>query len=237
MKRPTMPPAAVFAAWLGAVAVSAGCALTGKSDAITPRYFTPERVTDGARPGARPEGVHPELRLGRIRGASHLDERLVFRDSDYELGYYEERRWTEAPEQYVRRRLARVLFEERGAQQVVGGAASVLDVELTAFEEIRAPVHLARVRLTARLHDQRLVRWEETLTVDQPVAAAKSGDDAAAVVAALGEGLRKVVDRVAERVMVELQASPRATGQPATAAPRPDSDRDGPGKPPLDPAP
>jgi Tfp pilus assembly protein PilF len=33
---------------------------------------------------------------GHISAASYLDERMVFRDSAFELGYYQEKRWTEA---------------------------------------------------------------------------------------------------------------------------------------------
>jgi cholesterol transport system auxiliary component len=185
-----------------------GCALTSKSDPIVPRYFTPERAVDVAGSPQRSPGLGVELRLGHVTHASHLDERLVYRDSDYELGYYQERRWTEAPDEYLKRRLARVLFEERGLRRVVGGAAVTLDVDLVAFDEIRAPKRLARVQVIVRLSDQRLVRWEETLTVDEPLAAASTGDGPDATVAALGAALREIVGRIADRVVSELAAPP-----------------------------
>jgi cholesterol transport system auxiliary component len=150
-----------------------------------------------------------------VNSASHLEERLLYRESQYELGYYQERRWTEAPEQYLKRRLARVLFEERGLQQVVGGPAATLEMDLVAFEEIRAPKRLARVQVIVRLQDQRTVRWEETLTVDQPMAAGPAGDDAGAMVEALGTALRTVVDRIADRVVSELATAPLAPVPPA----------------------
>lgn len=197
-------PGVVLVSLLAAL-LAAGCALTSKSEPVTSRYFTPERPGETARPAARPAGAAGELRLGRISDAAYLDDRLVYRDSDHEVGYYQERRWTEAPEQYLRRRLSRVLFEERGIVQVVGGGAVTLEVDLVAFEEIRAPRRIARVQVTARVHDQRSVRWAETLTVDQPVAAAP-GDGADAAVDALGVALRAVVDKIAERVVKELAA-------------------------------
>ncbi len=163
-----------------------------------------------------------------MSSASHLDERLVYRDSQYELGYYQERRWTEAPEQYLKRRLARVLFEERGLRQVVGGAAATLELELVAFEEIRAPKRLARVQVIVRLQDQRAVRWEETLTVDQPMAAGPAGDAAGAMVEALGAALRAVVHRIADRVVSELAAAPP---EPARAGAEPSLGGSGPGRP------
>lgn len=192
-----------------------GCALTSKSDPLAPRYFSPERSGDVSRTGAKPPGLPAELRLGRIDGASHLQERLVFRDSAYELGYYTERRWTEPPEQYLKRRLSRVLFEERGLRHVVNGPATTLAVQLTAFEEVRAPKRMAHVQVTVSLYDQRVVRWEETLTVDQPLVATNKGDVADGVVEALGQALRAVVDQIADRVVGELAAPPAVTPEAA----------------------
>lgn len=198
--------------------LAAGCALTDKSVPVSPRYFSPERPGNVARTGAAAPASMAELRLGRINGASHLDERLVFRDSDYELGYYEERRWTEEPAEYLRRRLARVLFEERGLKHVVGGLATTLEVELTAFEEIRAPSRIARVQMTVRLQDARLVRWEETLTIDQPITS-KGSDAADGLVAALGTALGAAVDKIADRVVSDLAAPAPASDPPAAPSP------------------
>jgi cholesterol transport system auxiliary component len=186
---------------------AAGCALTSKSDPAVPRYFSPERASDLAPSKVSAPASSVELRLGRVGHASHLEERVVYRDSEYELGYYQERHWTESPEQYLKRRLARVLFEDRGLHQVVGGAAATLEMELLAFEEIRSPRRLARVQVLVRLQDQRAVRWEETLTVEEPVAPS-AADDAGAMVAALGVALRAVVDRIADRAVRELATLP-----------------------------
>jgi cholesterol transport system auxiliary component len=194
---------------------AAGCALTSKNEPILPRYFSPERPGDVVRTGQRPPALAAELRLGRVTSASHLDERLVYRDSDYELGYYQERRWTEAPEEYLKRRLSRALFEERGLHRVVGGAAATLEVDLVAFEELRAPKRVARVQVIVRLLDQRSARWEETLTVEQPLGTAGKGDVAAAMVEALGSALRAVVDRIADRVVSDIGA-PAATASAAS---------------------
>jgi cholesterol transport system auxiliary component len=195
---------------LMAVGSATGCALLSKSAPITPRYFSPERPGDVPR-GEAPRLEHPaELRLGHIGSAANLEELLIFRDSASQVGYYRLRRWTEAPEQYLRRRLARVLFEERGLQEVVSGGGLTLDVQLTAFEEVRAPQRRARVQVIVRLHDERLVRWEETVTVEQPVVAVKGGDPADAAVAAIGEALRAAVDRIADRVARELAVTPGA---------------------------
>jgi len=184
-----------------------GCALFSKSAPITPQYFSPERPDDVVpSPAERPD-LLAELRLGRVVSVGNLEEMLVFRDSASELGYFRLRRWTEAPEQYVRRRLARVLFEERGLREVMGGGGPTLDVQLTAFEEVLSPTRRARVQMVVRLHDERLVRWEETITVEEPVIVAVAGDPA---VAAIGTALRAAVVLIADRVVRELEVSPSA---------------------------
>jgi cholesterol transport system auxiliary component len=194
-----------------------GCALTDKNSPIVPRYFSPERPVDGARSTPRAAGAVGELRMGHIGSAANLDERLVYRDSAYEVGYYSERRWTEAPEEYLKRQLAGALFEERSLRRVVGGPAPTLEVDLVAFEEVRVPTRLARVQVNVRLHDQHLVRWEQTLTVEQPEIVARGGDHADEMVQALGVALRAVVERIADRVVTELAAVPAPAGA-ATAA-------------------
>jgi cholesterol transport system auxiliary component len=181
-----------------------GCALTSKGEPIQPRYYSPERSGAAEKAASPPPGPVVELRLGHVTAASYLDERMVFRDSAFELGYYQEKRWTEPPEEYLRRRLERALFEERGLHHVVGGNAPTLEVELIAFEEIRKPRRTARVQVGVRLQDARLVRWEETLTVEQPVAEPSKAGAADEVVEALGAALVLVVNRIAERVTSEL---------------------------------
>ena len=186
-----------------------GCALTGKSEPMQPRYYSPEPSGSVEQAASPRPSLSAELRLGHVTAASYLDERMVFRDSEFELGYYQEKRWTEAPEEYLRRRLEKVLFEERGLRHVVGGAAPTLEVILLAFEEIRKPKRIARVQVGARLQDARLVRWEETLTVDQPVIEATPGG-ADGMVEALGAALAQVVTRIADRATKELTAAPAA---------------------------
>ena len=82
--------------------LASGCALLTKADPLTPRYFSAEPssvgpVTSGSVT-ADSSAPARELKLGRVTSASYLGERLVFRDSAYELGFYEARRWTEKTE-------------------------------------------------------------------------------------------------------------------------------------------
>jgi cholesterol transport system auxiliary component len=194
--------------WLLFAPAVAGCALTSKSDVVVSRYFTPERARHAAAPSAaRDAGGGPlELRLGRVAAGSHLDQRIVYRRSANELGFYDDLRWTEAPEEYVRRSLSRTFFEERRVRRVVSGAGPTLEVDLSAFEEIRAHPRIARVRLTVRLLEGRIARMEETITVEQPIGA--TPDHATALANALGVALERSVGRIADRVLGELGRAP-----------------------------
>ena len=191
----------------GAVALS-GCALLGKNDPLVPRYFTPEFEGDAPWALVRSD---LQLRLGRVEGWSHVRERMAARNSARELFYYEDRRWTERPEIYLRRALSRTLFEERGLIASLSGRAVTLDVELIAFEEIEQP-HKARMQALLVLRDDRIGLLEETITVEQPVAETEQADQARAVVDALSQALQAGVIRIADRVVAKLsERAPHAT--------------------------
>jgi len=177
-----------------------GCALLGKGEPLVPRHFSPALEADPAAPRARP-GL--QLRLGRVEGWSHLREPMVVRDAGGELTLAEGRLWTERPEVYLRRALARALFEDRGVVEVVSGRAATLEVELTAFEEVLEP-HLARLEARLSLRDDRLGLLEETFTVEQPVARAPGADRLHPVVEAFSVALRTAVARMADRVVARL---------------------------------
>jgi cholesterol transport system auxiliary component len=206
-------------AWLVAAACSllTACALFSKAAPLAPRYFTPEDGSAAAAQrgvGQAPASETRQLRLGGVRGGSQLRERIMFRDSAHELGYYEDRRWTERPEAYLRRALARALFEERGLVRVVSGSAPTLDAELIAFEEIRAPEHKARVQVIITLDDDRIGSLQETITVEKPVRRDAPGDDADAAVEALAAALHQCVTQIADRVTAKLVSAPATSTPP-----------------------
>lgn len=182
---------------------SAGCALLGKNDPVVPRYFTPQYES-----GAVTAPGHPELRLrlGRVSSWAHLRERMVVRSSPQELSFAEDRRWTERPEVYLKAALERTLFEERGLVEALSGSAPTLEIELAAFEEVLKPKPHVRLQALLMLHDERSGRMEETLTVEEPVAAGADGD--VAVVEALSRALHRGVDQIADRVVARLVALP-----------------------------
>jgi cholesterol transport system auxiliary component len=157
---------------------------------------------------------HPELelRLGRVTAGSYIRENIIYRSSEFEVGFYDDLLWTERPDAYLRRALAEVLFEQEHLRSAVSGPVPVLDVELLNFEEVRAPRHIARVRLTFLVHDDRSVRIEQTLAVECPIKETPKAQATAAIAAALGDAMTSAVFQLSERVIAEL-------GHPATASP------------------
>jgi len=180
-----------------------GCALFSKGDVPMRRYFSPDlpAATNGV---ARSSS---ELRLGRVTAGAFIGERIMFRESEHEVGLYDDRSWTEKPDAYLRRALSRVLFEELGLRSVMRGAGPTLDVELISFEEVKSPRHLGRVKLAFSLRDERVVSLQQTLSVERPIASAAPE----AVAQALGEALRDAVYELSGRVVADLAKAPGTT--------------------------
>lgn len=187
-----------------------GCALLTKQDPLAPRYFSPEISGSGAvdRGGAQEvarAGSGLALRLGHVGSAASLKERIMHRDSVHEVGFYEERRWTERPEVFFRRALSRSLFEEQGLSRIVSGAGQTLEVELNVLEEVRGPRPVARLQVTYALHDDHLVRRARTLVIERPLGTSADGE---AIAAALGEALHAAIERISADVIADLRATP-----------------------------
>jgi cholesterol transport system auxiliary component len=191
-----------------------GCALLSKGEVPVRRYFSPDLAPVADRASQRSTS---ELRLGRITAGAYIAERIMFRESEHEVGFYDDRLWTEKPESYVRRSLTRVLFEEQGLRSVVRGAAPTLDIELLAFEEVMKPTHLARVKISFALSDERVVSLQQTLTVDHPVVKGDNDAEVSAVAQAMGEALRDAVYEISGRVVADL-AKTASTPAPCPVA-------------------
>ena len=209
--------ATLVALWaVGFALATSGCALTSKAAVVDVRYFSPERVKPRLD-NQDSNGPHPalvpalQLRMGRVSSGPNLRERIAYRNSAYELGYYEDLRWTERPETYVRREFARALFEMHAMHRVLTGAAPTLDVEVIAFDEVRLGANrAARIQLKIILYDDNGVIFEDTLTIDCPVAGQKPKIED--VIAAMATALDTAADQVALKVQKAL-----ANGHLATA--------------------
>ena len=197
---------------LGPAFLCAGCALLSKGEPLRPRYFDPDVARIATREH-KAAGSGLPLRLGRIESSSYLREPIAFRNSEQELGYYDTRRWTEKPEEYLRRELARALFEEHGFVRTVSGEVPTLEAELVEFTEFPAQ-HSVRMRVAILLHDEHAGLLEQTITVERAIAAPAGSDDVPAMVRALSDALHEGVERIAQQVGRTLRAAaPRlATG-------------------------
>ncbi|MEI9949049.1 MAG: ABC-type transport auxiliary lipoprotein family protein [Pseudomonadota bacterium] len=191
--------------------LSIGCALTSKAEVLSPRYFSPEPATGTRSP--RTPGTF-ELRLGQVSSASHLDERIAYRVGGAEMGFYEDQRWTENPEAYLRRALERDLFEERGLSRIVTGGAPILDIELTAFEELRGQPTQARVAITFSLRDDRRSSLERSLDLTRPIVERAGADEAQRLAETLTRTLAEAVREVGDAVVENLRAAPPVSNTP-----------------------
>lgn len=162
-----------------------------------PRYFRPLAP---AAEGAPAPLSSARLTLARIEAAEHLGERIVWRRSEVEFGFYDQERWTEPPARFLELAVARELFAKRGLRHAERGAPE-LQLRLLAMEEILLPQHKARVRVWLRLVDPlreaQLERWVEA---EVPVAA----EEAPAVARAIGLALDEVVREIADAVTAKL---------------------------------
>lgn len=193
--------------------VLAGCALTSRSKPPEYRYFTPERAEHSTT--RTPEEPRGELKIGRVSASEHLRFAIVHRNSPIEIEPYHTLRWTELPDSYVHRALLRALFDERPLQQAVSGNVPTLDVEVTAFEEVRSTRPTGRVALSYVLQHGSTVLLRGTIAIDRPAASADIEAVVAAIRAAMNAATSELADRVADAV--EKLAPPTTEQQQAAS--------------------
>ena len=179
-----------------AVALSA-CALFRHPDA--PRFFDPEPAARALAP-AEPAGassVKVPVRLGPVRSSSYRRDRIVWRASEFELGLYEDRRWTDLPSHYVERALARELYERRGISRPGAQPAATLLADVVAFDDVIAPTREAYVAIFVTLvaPDQRQLLARE-FTARSPIAERDPGSVARAMGVALDDCVGQIVSAV-----------------------------------------
>jgi ABC-type uncharacterized transport system auxiliary subunit len=177
----------------------ASCALTSKAKPVEIRYFSP--ATHEAKATTDSQG---RARLGRITASSHLRYRIAHRRSAVEVDLSDTLRWAEEPEDYVRRAVAEALFVEHGVEQVTGGDAPELTIEVTAFEHVeRGGRHYGSVQLRYQLDDDNRVLATDVVTVERPAANATIST----VVTAIGDALDAASAEVAAAVAARVDAA------------------------------
>jgi len=180
------------AGWVGVVLL-AGCF---GGAAPPPRFFHPVLSVSASAASVGSKGAL--LKLRPVQAAAHLDDRIVWRSSEAEVGYYGDERWTEAPSAYVEEALGRELFERRGLRRTASSSAPfALELVVRRFEEVLLPDHLTRVELTVSLTDQsRTSLLERTFRVERAV----SESSAEAMAVSMGQALAAAIEQVADAV-------------------------------------
>ncbi|MBL4843956.1 MAG: membrane integrity-associated transporter subunit PqiC [Planctomycetes bacterium] len=170
---------------LGALALSA-C-----SSPAPPRFFRPPHEVPTAAPL-----TSRTLALGPTTSGQHLGDRIMWRRSDVEVGFYDQERWTQPPARFVDQALSDALFVARGLRRVERGGLA-LSVSLEAFEEVLLPKHEARVELRVLLVDgEGAALLERSVLATRPVAS----EDAEAMVRALGLALDAAIEELADAI-------------------------------------
>jgi len=188
------------AGWMALVLLAGGCVFR---DAGEPRFFRPESTALDAAENASPKRPGTLLRLRAVRATPLLRERIVWRASSVEYGLYEQRRWTELPASFVERALQSALGATPGIQLTEAVGVATLRVEVLAFDEVRAPTHVAAVSLAVSLEDrERRPLLDRTFGAEEPIA----GQAPAATATAMGKALDSVVAEVARAVGDGLRA-------------------------------
>jgi cholesterol transport system auxiliary component len=186
-----------------------GCALLSKAEMGSRRFFRPEFPAAVSHPAP---SSRVELRLGRVTAAACGAELMMYRQSQFEIGFHDDLRWTEKPEVYVRRALSQELFEGQGLQSVVRGAAPVLEVELLEFEEVRGPAHVGRVKVAWSLGDERVVWAQQTIGFERPIEPSNDDAEGAAITKAISGALQEAVEAIGAQVSAEFA---RRAGAPS----------------------
>lgn len=177
------------------------CALLSKAEMGNRRFFSPELAAPAIHPAS---ASRVELRLGRVTAAACGSELMMFRQSQFEVGFHDDLRWTEKPEVYLRRALSQELFEGQGLQSVLRGAAPVLEVELLEFEEVRSPARVGRVKIAWTLSDERVVWAQQTLRVERAIAPASGDAEGEAITRAISAALQEAVETIGGQVSAEF---------------------------------
>ena len=169
-----------------------------------PRFFRPSSATLDAAAGDAADHPATEgipIRLRAVRSEPFLRERIVWRVSQVEYGFYEQRRWIDLPAHYVERALRIRLRSTPGLRLTNDPRAVELHVDVLAFDELLVP-HAANVALAVALEDPVRGRsLERTFGARADIA-----DDAPASMAkAMGQALDEAVAQAVDAVMLDLE--------------------------------
>ncbi len=181
-----------------AVGLLAGCVFRA---AAAPRYFRPESTALASAAAAETGAWTTSIHLREVRARPFLRERIVWR-TPVEYGMYEQRRWNELPEAYAERALVSALRQSASIGLTDDTRVPTLTVDVTAFDEVLAPEHVANVALDVSLtaaKGRRLL--ERTFSAETAVA----DDDPRSLAHAVGAALDDVSMQVAQAIAASMR--------------------------------
>jgi ABC-type uncharacterized transport system auxiliary subunit len=176
----------------------AGCVFR-QSD--PPRYFRPDSAALSSESTSDDGTPEKAIRLRAVRARPFLRERIVWR-TPTEYGMYEQRRWSELPEAYVERALASALRRQAHIDLTNDARTPTLYANVTAFDEMVDPKHVADVAVDVTLtaaDGRRLL--ERGFFAEAPI----SDDDPSSLGRAVGAALDDVSAQVAQAVAEKLK--------------------------------
>jgi ABC-type uncharacterized transport system auxiliary subunit len=176
----------------------AGCVFR-QSD--PPRYFRPDAAALSSESTPDDGSAKKAIRLRAVRARPFLRERIVWR-TPTEYGMYEQRRWSELPEAYVERALVSALRRQARVDLTNDPRAPRLYANVTAFDEVVDPKHVANVAV-----DVTLTAADGSLLLDRGFSAEApiADDDPNSLVRAVGAALDDVSAQVAQSVAEKLK--------------------------------
>lgn len=141
---------------------------------------------------------------------AYQDERIVYRESRYEVRFYHYRRWVAPPRKLVTQSVLKQFeasgrFDEVVRLPAFSQADYVLSGEIRAFEELDAEdgwYGLVTIAFTLTDRQTSEVVWEEEITQRTPAAA----KEPLAVVEAISKSLQSVVEQAIEAIHQTLLA-------------------------------
>jgi ABC-type uncharacterized transport system auxiliary subunit len=181
-----------------------GClgALSASPGGTQLRYFSPDDGVVRTTSVVIAQPALPQMRLGRVTSSASLRSRIVRHEPGHELAMYETLRWTDDPDAYIRRALARTLFDDGQAQEMTGGDAPTLEVEVLAFEEVSSKhARGGRVELRYELRDDQRVLASGIAASERRA----EGTSMDAIVAAIGGAMNDAVTDLTRNVLVAVK--------------------------------
>jgi ABC-type uncharacterized transport system auxiliary subunit len=196
-----------FACYLIMIGFLGGC--LGSREFTPVRYYSIDTLSASAPQVARSWPV--SLGIRPFTAATRYRDRILYRLSEVEVGFYQYDRWVDPPEEMVARVVASTVRGSGLFRQVVPVDGTplptwILDGELMRFDDVRAKQSRAECWLRVELwraHDAQLL-WSDVLKAAVPLSTETSE--------ALAQAMSRAVQHIAIRLVRELE---RATLPPS----------------------